>query len=69
MVYQIVLQDAGYGCIPYTDSVKAMQEFRPNYYHLILLDIKIPVLNGLSPIDLNHLKAGSAYLESGKLKS
>jgi DNA-binding response OmpR family regulator len=30
---------------PYTDSVKAMQEFRPNYYHLILLDIKMPVLN------------------------
>jgi PleD family two-component response regulator len=26
MVYQIVLQDAGYECIPYTDSVKAMQE-------------------------------------------
>jgi CheY-like chemotaxis protein len=46
MVYQIVLQDAGYECISYTDSVKAMQEFRPNYYDLILLDIKMPVLNG-----------------------
>ena len=46
MVYQIVLEDAGCECIPYTDSVKAMQEFRPNYYDLILLDIKMPVLNG-----------------------
>ena len=46
MVYQIVLQDAGYECIPYTDSVKALQEFRPFYYDLILLDIKMPVLNG-----------------------
>jgi CheY-like chemotaxis protein len=46
MVYQIVLQDAGYECIPYTDSVKALQEFRPNYYDLILLDIKMPMLNG-----------------------
>ena len=46
MVYQIVLQDAGYECIPYIDSVKAIQEFRPNYYDLILLDIKMPVLNG-----------------------
>jgi CheY-like chemotaxis protein len=46
MVYQIVLQDAGYECISYTDSVKALQEFRPNYYDLILLDIKMPVLNG-----------------------
>jgi CheY-like chemotaxis protein len=46
MVYQIVLQDAGYECIPYTNSVKALKEFRPNYYDLILLDIKMPVLNG-----------------------
>ena len=46
MVYQIVLQDSGFECISYTDSVKAMQEFRPNYYDLVLLDIKMPVLNG-----------------------
>ena len=46
MVYQIVLQDAGYEFISYTDSVKALKEFRPNYYDLILLDIKMPVLNG-----------------------
>jgi PleD family two-component response regulator len=44
MVYQIVLEDAGYECISYTDSVKALQEFRPTYYDLILLDIKMPVL-------------------------
>jgi DNA-binding response OmpR family regulator len=46
MVYQIVLEDAGFECISYTDSVKALQEFRPNYYDLILLDIKMPVLGG-----------------------
>jgi DNA-binding response OmpR family regulator len=46
MVYQVVLEDAGYECIPYTDSVKALQEFRPYYYDLILLDIRMPVLNG-----------------------
>jgi CheY-like chemotaxis protein len=46
MVYQIVLEDAGFECISYTDSVKALQEFRPYYYDLILLDIKMPVLNG-----------------------
>jgi CheY-like chemotaxis protein len=46
IVYQMVLEDAGYECVSYTDSVKALQEFRPNYYHLILLDIKMPVLNG-----------------------
>ena len=45
-LYQIVLEDAGYECKSYTDSVKAVKEFRPNYYDLILLDIKMPVLNG-----------------------
>jgi two-component system catabolic regulation response regulator CreB/two-component system response regulator ChvI len=44
--YQMVLQSAGYGCKSYTNSVKAMQEFRPNYYDLVILDIKMPVLNG-----------------------
>ncbi|HJT46577.1 MAG TPA: response regulator [Nitrososphaeraceae archaeon] len=46
MVYQIVLEDAGFECVSYMDSVKALQEFRPAYYDLILLDIKMPVLNG-----------------------
>jgi CheY-like chemotaxis protein len=46
MVYQIVLEDAGFECKSYIDPVKALKEFRPNYYDLILLDIKMPVLSG-----------------------
>jgi two-component system, OmpR family, response regulator ChvI len=46
LIYQIVLQDASYEYKSYTDLVKATQEFRPNYYDLILLDIKMHVLNG-----------------------
>jgi PleD family two-component response regulator len=46
MVYQIVLEDTGYECTSYTDPVKALQEFKPYFYDLILLDIKMPVLNG-----------------------
>ena len=46
LAYQVVLEDAGLKCKSYTDSVKALQEFRPRYYNLILLDIKMPVLNG-----------------------
>jgi DNA-binding response OmpR family regulator len=45
-VYQIVLEDAGFECISYIDPVKALQQFRPNYYELVLLDIKMPILNG-----------------------
>ena len=41
-----VLEDAGYECTSYTDPVRALQEFRIDYYDLILLDIKMPVLNG-----------------------
>jgi CheY-like chemotaxis protein len=48
MVYQIVLEDAGYQCISYTDSVKALQEFRPSYYDLVMLDIKMPKLDGFA---------------------
>jgi two-component system, OmpR family, response regulator ChvI len=46
LIYQMVLEDAGYQCSSYTDPVKALQQFRPNYYDLVLLDIKMPVLNG-----------------------
>jgi len=35
IVYQIILEDAGYECVSYTDSVKALQEFRRFYYDLI----------------------------------
>jgi CheY-like chemotaxis protein len=48
IVYQVVLEDAGYECKPYTDSVKALQEFKPNYYDLVLLDIKMPKLDGFA---------------------
>jgi PleD family two-component response regulator len=46
MTFQTILQDTSYECISYTASAKALQEFRPSYYDLILLDIKMPVLNG-----------------------
>jgi CheY-like chemotaxis protein len=45
-LYKMILQDAGYECNPYTDALKAIQEFRADYYDLVLLDIKMPILNG-----------------------
>jgi CheY-like chemotaxis protein len=44
--YQIVLENAGFECKSYTDSVKALQEFRASYYDLILVDVRMPILNG-----------------------
>jgi DNA-binding response OmpR family regulator len=46
MLYQMVLNDAGFECSSYTDSVKALLEFKLYFYDLILLDIKMPVING-----------------------
>lgn len=46
MTFQTVLEDSGYECKSYTDPVKALQEFRPDYYDLILLDIQMPILGG-----------------------
>ena len=46
LVYQIVLEYAGFQCVSYTDSVKALKEFKAYFYDLILLDIKMPTLNG-----------------------
>jgi DNA-binding response OmpR family regulator len=48
LTYQMILQDAGFKCVSYTDSAKALQEFRPNYYDLVILDIKMPRLDGFA---------------------
>jgi DNA-binding response OmpR family regulator len=78
-VYQLVLEDAGFECIPYTDSVTALQEFRPYYYDLILLDIKMPVLNGFElckkiieldkAVHIIFITASEAYYENIRKKS
>ncbi|MFL6400205.1 MAG: response regulator [Nitrososphaeraceae archaeon] len=78
MIYQIVLQDAGFECISYTDSVKALKEFRPNYYGLILLDIKMPILNGFelckkiieidNTVQIAFITASEIYYEKAREK-
>ena len=79
MVYQIVLEDAGYECISYTDSVKALEEFRPDYYGLVILDIKMPVLNGfelckkIREVDktakIIFITAGEGYYEQLRIQA
>jgi CheY-like chemotaxis protein len=79
MVYQIVLEDAGYECKSYTDSVKALQQFRHGYYDLILLDIKMPVLNGFElckkirevdkTVKVIFITAGEDYYEQLRIQS
>jgi DNA-binding response OmpR family regulator len=74
LTYQIILQDAGYECISYIDSVKALQELRPNYYDLVILDIRMPKLNGFAlcekireldkAVQIIFITAGELYYEN-----
>ena len=79
ILYQIVLEDAGYECKSYTDSVYALKEFRSDYYGLILLDIKMPVLNGFElckkireadkTVKIFFITAGEEYYEQLRTQS
>ncbi len=44
----MILQAAGFECVSYTDSVKALQEFKPDHYDLVILDIRMPKLDGFA---------------------
>ena len=46
-LFTLVLEDGGYSVDAYTDPVKALLKFRPNYYDLAVLDNLMPDLNGL----------------------
>lgn len=43
---QLILEESKYNVIIYTDPLKALLEFKPNHYNLILLDVRMPVMNG-----------------------
>ena len=74
MVYQIVLEDTGYECTSYTDSVRALQEFKRNSYDLVILDIKMPKLDGFAlcekireverDVQIIFITAGESYYEN-----
>ncbi len=74
LVYQIVLEDAGFKCVSYTDSAKAPQEFTPNSYDLVILDIRMPKLDGFAlcekirrvdrDVQIIFITAGEAYYEN-----
>jgi DNA-binding response OmpR family regulator len=46
MVFKTALQDAGFIVQTYQDPIVALAEFTPGYYDLIILDVKMPKMNG-----------------------
>ena len=46
LFYKITLKDAGFYVDVYNDPLEALAKFRPNLYDLLLIDIRMPRLNG-----------------------
>jgi DNA-binding response OmpR family regulator len=45
-IFTMGLQDAGFEVDAYTDPELALSAFKPDYYDLLLLDIKMPKMDG-----------------------
>lgn len=46
LTVKLVLEGSGYNVDSYTDPVLAVDSFRPGLYDLVILDVKMPVMNG-----------------------
>jgi two-component system, OmpR family, response regulator ChvI len=45
-VFKMILEMNGYEVDSYTDPKTALDHFKPNHYGLLLLDIRMPIMNG-----------------------
>jgi DNA-binding response OmpR family regulator len=46
-LFTMILQEKGFSVETFSDSAAALLKFRPNYYDLLILDFRMPNLNGL----------------------
>jgi DNA-binding response OmpR family regulator len=51
LIFTIGLQDAGFEVDAYNDPKLALSAFKPNYYDLLILDIRMPKMNGYELYD------------------
>jgi CheY-like chemotaxis protein len=78
LLCKIVLEEAGYEVDTFTDSLLALSKFKPNIYDLIVLDIKMPNMDGFelckrikeidSKIKVCFLTASEMYYETFRKK-
>ena len=45
-LFTLVLQNRGFDVNTFNDPLQALSNFRPNLYHLVVLDIALPNMNG-----------------------
>ena len=46
VVFNMVLEDGGYEVDCFTDPILALKSFKAGFYDLVILDIKMPEMNG-----------------------
>jgi DNA-binding response OmpR family regulator len=46
ITFKVGLEHAGFGVDAFNDSVIALSKFKPDYYDLLLIDIKLPQIDG-----------------------
>ena len=46
LTLQAILQESGFEVVLFNDPLLALQHFKPRYYDLVILDIKMPRMNG-----------------------
>jgi DNA-binding response OmpR family regulator len=46
IIFKIALEDSGFVVDAFNSSTAALSDFKPNYYDLPILDIRIPIMNG-----------------------
>jgi CheY-like chemotaxis protein len=78
LLCKIVLEEAGYEVDTFTDSILALSKFKPNFYDLIVLDIKMPNMDGFelckrlkeidSKMKVCFLTASEMYYETFRKK-
>jgi len=78
ITFRMPLEDSGYKVDSYTDPVLAYKNFRENLYDLVILDIKMPIIDGFllyqkikttdSKVKICFLTATEFYYEQIKKK-
>ena len=65
MVFKVTLERAGFKVEVFNDPLEALSQFKPHYYDLVLLDIRMPQMSGLkdSEVKGRFISALDVYKE------